>query len=265
MMNINGDTRIDQFAQYLMVAGQSPHTIRQRVQTIRRFALHCDPVTATATDVIATLATYSSAQTRSSYRGAFAAWFTYLQVQGIRDDDPMDLVPTIRVPRTQPRPVTDAQLAAILTAATDPTTRAIVLVMAYGGLRCSEANHLTPDDFYRDGEHWRIIIQHAKGGDQQSVPIPTWVVEQARAALPTTIGDCAMGRRLRHVFTAAGVDATPHALRHWYATTALRQSHNIRAVQTMLRHKSLASTQIYTQVTAHEVSVVSDQLPQLVA
>ena len=56
---------------------------------------------------------------------------------------------------------------------------------------------------------------------------------------------------------------TPHSLRHWYATTALRGCGNVRIVQELLRHKSLSSTQIYTQVSEREAADVADRLPHV--
>lgn len=53
-----------------------------------------------------------------------------------------------------------------------------------------------------------------------------------------------VGRTMRR----AGVNGTPHALRHWFGSTLLDEDVDIRVVQELMRHKSIASTQVYTAV-----------------
>lgn len=66
---------------------------------------------------------------------------------------------------------------------------------------------------------------------------------ESEHVLPKSVSDI-IGRTMRR----AGVRGTPHCLRHWYATTMLENGVDIRVVQELLRHKSLATTQIYTKV-----------------
>ncbi len=54
-----------------------------------------------------------------------------------------------------------------------------------------------------------------------------------------------VGRTMRR----AGVRGTPHSLRHWYGTSLLDDGADLRTVQELMRHKSIASTQIYTKVS----------------
>jgi integrase/recombinase XerD len=58
----------------------------------------------------------------------------------------------------------------------------------------------------------------------------------------------------------AGVPGTPHALRHWYATSLLDDGNDLRTVQELMRHKSIQSTQIYTKVSGRRQREAIDGL-----
>lgn len=260
-MTTNMEPIIESFAAYLRVAGASSETIRHRVGTIRRLiASGIDPATCTASDLIQWLSGFHSPATRASYRAAIRTFYHFANEFGEVEIDPSAKIPRIKVPRTSPRPISDEGLAALLAASHDDT-RAVVLLMAYCGLRGSEACAVEPGDFYRSGESWRLRITNPKGGGVQVVPVPTWVAELVHRRFPINCGYTAMMMRVTRLIKLIEPGATPHSLRHWYATTALRQSGNVRIVQELLRHKSLASTQIYTQVTDADSSAVAEGLP----
>jgi hypothetical protein len=67
-------------------------------------------------------------------------------------------------------------------------------------------------------------------------------------------------RRSRRALRAAGVHATAHQLRHWYATALLEAGVDVRVVMELMRHSSLQSTQIYTRVSAVQRTAAIDRL-----
>lgn len=262
-MKVNVSTVMDSYAHFLFVSGASANTIRHRIGTIRRVAdAGIDPLRADPLDLVSWLAGFESAATRHSYRSALRSFFQWAVDFSVLADDPSSKLPKVKVPPTFPRPVQDSTLASLV-AATTNGTRAVVLLMAYCGLRGSEACNVRPDDFSCVEECWWLRVTKPKGGGVQAVPVPRWIEVQVRDCFPLVASYQATIKRISRLLDSIEPGATPHALRHWYATNALRSSHNVRAVQEMMRHKSLASTQIYTAVSSSELSAAAESLPRI--
>lgn len=162
-----------------------------------------------------------------------------------------------------------------------------LLELLYGtGLRVSEACGLDLTDIDRDRYGTpMVLVRHGKGNKQRQVPLGGAADRAVTAYLPArrqlagaTGSDKALfvnasGERLtpRSVqrmvkrWTIAGgvhADATPHALRHSFATHLLDEGVDLRAIQELLGHASLASTQIYTKVSLdHLMKVYDDAHP----
>ena len=141
--------------------------------------------------------------------------------------------------------------------------------MLYGcGLRVSEACGLDVGDL--DGDELRV--RRAKRGKERIVPIG----RKAKAALEAYIGKrgegplflSARGKRLsdgearrivrRAVLLGGTPHATPHALRHSYATHLLDSGADLRSIQELLGHASLSTTQRYTHVSIAHLAQVYD-------
>jgi integrase/recombinase XerD len=131
------------------------------------------------------------------------------------------------------------------------------------GLRISEATTLEVGAINRAGQMLRII---GKGDKERIVPLPRpilddlsrlWLTHHNRRWIfPNRRGDAPLHKRvLRTTFAAAAAlsgiqhHVTPHALRHSYATKLLENGIDIRIVQILLGHASIASTTIYTHLT----------------
>ena len=180
-----------------------------------------------------------------------------------------------KVGRGLPKPVSPAAARALA----DPDTRAgeprepwvlardaAVIALLYGaGLRISEALSLTPADFPAGADQ---ITVTGKGGKTRMVPLIVPVrtaVAAYRAACPHTLppagplfrgvkGGVLAARIVQQAVAAmrGGLglpeSATPHALRHSFATHLLARGGELRAIQELLGHASLSTTQIYTEV-----------------
>jgi integrase/recombinase XerC len=206
---------------------------------------------------------------------ALAAWRSFSRFcvrRGILEKDPARALAFPRLPRRLPRTLPAAELSRALDglAAGDATTlrdRALLELAYSSGLRLSELTGLDFGDLNRGSGLLRV---RGKGRRERIVPAG----DAALAALDRHLaaagrskgrGDAplfanARGGRLsnrtvqrvvrrRLLALASGLGVTPHALRHSFASHLLDRGADLRAIQELLGHRSLASTQIYTHVS----------------
>ena len=221
------------------------------------------------------------ARTLQRSLAAARSFMRFLEREGRGKCDALSAVRAPKVAKTLPRPL-DAQAAISLA---DPATRAheerapwvlardaAVLSLLYGaGLRIAEALSLTRGEIPLPGVAATITIT-GKGGKSRMVPL----IPQVTQALADYIAICPFdlaaheavfrGEKggplsprivqlaMERMRGALGLpdSATPHALRHSFATHLLARGGDLRSIQELLGHASLATTQIYTQVdTTH--------------
>ena len=261
---------IDSWTRTMAGQGLSERTITERARVIAQMARDTgtDPVGLTPTTLEGWLAGLPSAASRAAYYGVAQAWCHWLVRAGHRDDDPTLLVPRPRPPRARPRPVTEAQLAAVLALPLRPDTRAKIVLAAWAGLRVHEIARVRGTDL--DLGEGTIIIT-GKGGRTDTLPAHPLVLDLAedhprglwfpspddptqpvRAKTVSAVVAAAMRR--------AGVRATAHQLRHRFATALLASGVDSRVVQTLMRHASLATTGRYLGVTADQQRGALDAL-----
>ena len=204
---------------------------------------------------------------------ALRAFFRVLREHGRIAQNPADLIPAPKRPSKLPRVLKPAEVAALLDgipAATPLEMRDRALFeLAYAcGLRAEELVHLDVTSIDFDGEEVRV---EGKGAKTRFVPAGEAALravarylERARPALASGDGEPALflsksGRRLstsdvrrrlrvweRQAAVQGGI--SPHALRHSFATHLLEGGADLRAIQELLGHASLSTTQIYTRV-----------------
>ncbi len=224
---------------------------------------------------------------RSLGRGvsAIRALFAYLaEVEG-RDCAAIRALATPRAPRGKPRPVAEADARAILATAGAPAETGpepwiaardvAVLTLLWGaGLRVGEALSLR----WGDAPFGPTLAVIGKGGRGRQVPVLPAVrdaVEAYRALCPHEPGpggalflgarggllnDRLVRRAMGEARLALGLPATatPHALRHAFATELLRRGGDLRAIQELLGHARLATTQVYTGLDEARLRAVYD-------
>lgn len=213
-----------------------------------------------------------ASSTRSRHRSAVRQFFGFLVEDGILEESPAVSLGGARVQRALPQTLSEDQVEAIL-AAPDRSTRlglrdaAMIELLYATGLRVTELVTLRADQL-RDG--W--ILVHGKGnkerivpfGDEAAATVADWQRVRAEEAVlqdrpspwlfpgrggrPMTRQN--FWQRLRRHAQLAGVrqKVSPHVLRHAFATHLVAHGADLRAVQMMLGHADISTTEIYTHV-----------------
>lgn len=263
---------------------RSPHTVRayvaaaQRLLAARGYADWAEAARIEAHDLRAHLAARrAEGLGNASTARELSALKAFITFARVRVGDPDPAAPRLRGPRLKkglPRPVTPdeaANLADLVDglAGVDwigARDRAVLLLLYGSGLRIAEALSLTG----RDALPGEVLRVTGKGGKQRVVPLLPITREAIAAyveACPWPLspaaplfrgakgGALAPGMVQRAVAQARRTlglpdTATPHALRHSFATHLLSAGADLRSLQELLGHASLGSTQIYTRVDA---------------
>lgn len=215
-------------------------------------------------------ASTSLARLQSSVRG----WHRFLAREGIEVDDPSGRLRPPKAPRRLPKALTIDQVERLLAAPSpdEPVglrDRALLELLYATGARVSEAIGLDVDDLAH-GDVLRLI---GKGSKERIVPIGSYAREAVDAYLTRVRpGLAAKGRASARLFLGARgaplsrqsawliiraaaegaqitTEVSPHTLRHSFATHLLQGGADVRVVQELLGHASVATTQIYTHVS----------------
>ena len=213
--------------------------------------------------------------TRSRRTAAIRMFFRYLKERRRIAQNPSDLMDAPKKALALPRVLAEAEVFAMLdeVKGEDPISlrdRAILEVMYGCGLRVSELCELKREDIVANGELLRIL---GKGSKERIVPIGTAAGRALTAYLEGSRESFAKGNlseghifltRLGRPFTRQGVfkivrtraaavgiaadRISPHVLRHCFASHMLSHGADIRAIQELLGHADIGTTQVYTHV-----------------
>ena len=202
---------------------------------------------------------------------AIKSFFRFLEREGVVSTEALNVVRTPRLPKSLPKALTVTEAKATITTTEELEERPwiaardmAVLSLCYGaGLRISEALSLTRADL--DSATLRVI---GKGNKARLVPL----IDPVRASIEAYLELCPfklgplqplfrglkgavlspriIQLRVVQLRGALGLppSATPHALRHSFATHLLGRGGDLRAIQELLGHASLSTTQVYTAV-----------------
>jgi integrase/recombinase XerD len=225
-----------------------------------------------------------SASTLARRAAALRRFYGFLHDEGIRPDDPSAALPRPTHQRPLPRILDAHEVEAMFTAAEsraasdrpEALRNLALLELLYGsGLRASELVTL-PRRAVRPGQPFLILL--GKGSKERLVPVSSRALEAVRRwceVSPETPWLFPSGRkhlsrvRLFQIVRALAADAgiapdrvSPHVLRHAFATHLLAGGADLRALQTLLGHADIATTQIYTHVdSARLVELVNQRHP----
>jgi integrase/recombinase XerD len=213
-------------------------------------------------------------------------FYRYLQLEGVVKDNPAELLGTQKTWQRVPEVLSPALVQKLLAAPrpTDPfwrRDRALLELLYATGCRASEVSHLALRDLHLDE---RYCLAHGKGSKDRITPLGEAAAEAIqdylaherpklaaeRKPAPPWLLLSRSGKRLRRetiwelvkrYARRAGVseDVGPHTLRHSFATHLLSGGADLRQVQELLGHASIATTQIYTHVDQSRLKRVHQQ------
>jgi site-specific recombinase XerD len=251
-------TDMEQLAEWAAAHGLDPFTLDQRM--LRRYA-----------GVISERGLSKSSVARKI--ASIRAFYRHLVQRGLLEANPADLVATPKKDQYLPRVLKPAEAAEVLEAIPSGAPLELrdraMFEVAYGcGLRAEELVNLDVTDLDPDAEEMRVT---GKGSKTRIVPAgePAWralelYLDRARPKLANDaagaraepalfisktgkrLSTSDVRRRLRHAGGGPGV--TPHTLRHSFATHLLEGGADLRAIQELLGHASISTTQTYTRI-----------------
>jgi integrase/recombinase XerD len=286
---------LEQFRDHLALeAGHSANTVESYLRDLRRLAQYASGLGVSVPgdltprqlhDFVFILKDLGmSPATIRRQVSAVRTYFRFLAAEGVVSADPSERLESPRRGRTLPDVLTVKEVESLITApGLDDRLgwrdRAL-LELAYGaGLRVSELCGLTMPDLWLPDALVRVL---GKGSKERLVPIGRSVIAAIAVYLNQTRPGLDQGRSQNRVFLnargsplsrvgawgivkrcadRAGISkrVTPHTLRHTFATHLLEGGADLRAVQEMLGHADLSTTQIYTHVDREYLRSVHKQ------
>jgi integrase/recombinase XerC len=288
------DSSISSFLNHLRIERQaSAHTVRSYEHDLE---LYCGYLTETRGDAAEPYAVdpgrlrrYSAWLTGQGFAASTVArrlaslrsYFRYLRREGAVGSDPSAGLRNPKQPRRLPRLLRVEEVIRLLNAVPIDSwlgmrDSAMLETLYGGGLRVSELVGLNLDDLDLDQELVRV---RGKGRRERLNPVGQMAVQSLRRWLPlrrakhagekavflnqrgTRLTARSVGRLLEAHLSRVGLvaSASPHTLRHSFATHLLDRGADLRTVQELLGHRNLTTTQIYTHVTQERLHDIYDE------
>lgn len=226
-----------------------------------------------------------AASTAARHLSSIRQYHRFLFLEGARADDPTTNVDSPKLPRPLPKLLDEDEVVSLIEAAQrregpEAIRLTALLELLYAtGLRITELISLTLGALARDRSHLTV---RGKGGKQRVVPIggkarealDRWLAvrsgaadERVRWLFPSTGRSGHLTRQraaqlLKEVAVEGGIDPariSPHVLRHAFASHLLAHGADLRAVQAMLGHTDIATTQIYTHVQTERLAAAVER------
>ncbi len=285
---------VAKFIRALQERNASPHTIKAYRTALAQFSEYVGPQGWGDIDhvlirgYLANL--YERGLSKTSVARALAALrslYRWLAREGEVAQNPAALVATPRLPKKLPRVPTIEEVNTVLDTEMPECSAfgerdQVILELLYGcGIRNSELIGINLDDIRWSNE---MILVRGKGRKERYVPFGDSAKTAVRAYLPARqrvlretkrmterallvnlrgarLTTRSVGRIVKQIAVARGLspDVHPHTLRHAFGTHMLEEGADLRAIQEMLGHERLSTTQRYTQLTVKHVMDVYDK------
>ena len=213
---------------------------------------------------------------------AIRSFFNFLLKNQLTDNNPVQYIKAPKKPRKLPKTLDVDQIKSLLEAGTNSTIEIRDLAMFElfysSGIRLSELAQLNLTDI--DLTDKSLIVRSGKGGKSRMLPIGskavvainTWLEHRIKSPTSTEtalfistrgtrLGQRSIELRLKQWCKKKGIaeHIHPHMLRHSFATHLLESSQDLRAVQELLGHSNISTTQIYTHLDFQHLADVYDK------
>jgi integrase/recombinase XerC len=285
---------IAKFIRALQERNASAHTIKAYRTDLAQFADYIGPQNWRHIDhvlirgYLASL--YERGLSKTSVARALAALrslYRWMAQEGEVEQNPAALVATPKLPKKLPRVPTIEEVNTVLDSEMPECSAfserdQVILELLYGcGIRNSELIGINLDDIRWSNE---VVLVRGKGRKERYVPFGDSAKAAVQAYLPArqrVLGETkrtserallinlrgarlttrSVGRIVKQIAVARGLspDVHPHTLRHAFGTHMLEEGADLRAIQEMLGHERLSTTQRYTQLTVKHVMEVYDK------
>jgi integrase/recombinase XerC len=284
---------VTDFLHHLCERNASPHTIKAYSRDLSLFTVYAGSRGWKQIDHIAVRGflsqLYENGLSKPSVARALAAvrsLYRWLAREGVVEQNPAKLVSTPKLPKKLPRVPTIEEMNSVIDGempetAAFPERDRLMLELLYGcGIRNSELTGINLDDIRLSAE---AILIRGKGKKERYVPFGDSVKRALATYLPARqlvleangkhsvallnnrrggrLTTRSVGRIIKKIAVAKGLspDVHPHTLRHAFGTHMLEEGADLRAIQELLGHERLATTQRYTQLSMKHVLQVYDQ------
>ena len=281
------------YLRHLRERNASPHTMKAYARDLANFSAYAGSRGWKRIDHIAIRGflseLYEKGLSKTSVARSLAAvrsLYRWLAQEGVVEQNPGKLVATPKLPRKLPRVPTIEEMNSVLDGempetAAFPERDRLMLEMLYGcGIRNSELTGINLEDIGMSAE---TILIRGKGKKERYVPFGESVKTALAAYLPvrqTVFAETrkrsasllinrrggrlttrSVGRIVKKIAVSKGLspDVHPHTLRHAFGTHLLEEGADLRAIQELLGHARLATTERYTQLSMKHVLEVYDQ------
>lgn len=240
----------------------SSQTIDLRVYHLRRLArahLADAPWDVTRSDLLEWTGRHEwRRETARAVRSSFRRFWTWGVTTGRTNENVADILPMIRPEMPHPRPAAPALVVTAIQAA-DHRVALMLRLANELGMRRGEVAQVHPEnDLVQDLVGWALVV-HGKGSRKRVLPLPDDLASLLRSApegylFPSPAGGHLSAHWVGTLVSRALSDGTTmHQLRHLCATEVHEQTRDLRLVQTLLGHASLATTQRYVAVDDSKV------------
>lgn len=260
---------------WLLASSSTQKSIREREIVIRAMLKRTGAtlLDVTRDELVVDLARDGiAASTRSQYKSTMYGFFTWLQEEGDRLDNPAARLPRVKVPKREPNPFRTEDVQRLLDSGIYRRMRLWVLLYSYQALRAGEIAAVRADKI--DWTNRRMLSWEAKGGRFVWRPIHELVwpeLEQYRDAklwlFPTKadpskhVTAATVSNSMSKAIKRAGIMHRAHDLRGWHATELIERDVPTIVVAHSLRHADTQTVQKYARVSDDTLTAAVTRLP----